>query len=322
MSNFARILFIDKHIREAGVVSTKKVVDEFEISERMVRKDIEFMKEQLEAPVFYSKELGGYIYESAFTLLQLANEKILLTFSFVKSIIRTFNYVPYVSDEIIGKLSGYLSEPYRKLSDMILYELSGYEIINKDFFNCIIRSLLTKKKAEIVYKGFNKEEKKRIIEPLKLINYAGDWYLTAFCYNAGQLRLFKISRIGAGTLTDQDFEQDISNETIDGYLSKGFGIFAGASGPDAIKRVQIRFYNAAYIVMKSKSLHKDEKVTTGDDIERGEFIEFDIPVASYNEIIGKVLQYGENAEVIGPPDFKEAWMKSIRNMYIRYCQTI
>lgn len=319
MSNFARIIFIDKHIRESGLVSTSQVVEEFEVSARMVRKDIEFMKDQLDAPLHYSKEKGGYIYQSAFTLLQLANEKILLTFSFVKSIIRMINYVPYVSDEIIGKLSGYLSEPYRKLSDKILYELSGYEIINKDFFNCIIQSLLTKKKCEIVYKGFNKEETRRVIEPLKLINYSGDWYLAAFCYKAGGLRLFKLSRIGDSLLSEQGFEQEITNETIDAYLSKGFGIFAGAPGSGELKRVRIRFYNAAYIVMKSKSLHKDEKVITGDDEERGEFIEFDIPVASYNEIVGKVLQYGENAEVVGPDDFKEIWKESIKKMYSRYC---
>ena len=56
MSHLARIFFIDTEIREKGIVTTKEVIKEFEVTDRQVRNDIQYLKDSLEAPIIYSKK--------------------------------------------------------------------------------------------------------------------------------------------------------------------------------------------------------------------------------------------------------------------------
>ncbi len=320
MSHLARIFFIDTEIREKGIVTTKEVIKEFEVTDRQVRNDIQYLKDSLEAPIIYSKKKGGYIYENTYSLLSFADEKLLLSYSFFKSIINTkdFIYIPHVSEEITKSLSKNLSLPYKELSDKIVYELSNYDNLDINTFNIIIKSFLKKKKCKITYVNLKNEESERTIEPLTLINYSGSWHLVSYCYSAGSIRTFKLTRVKDIELTDQKFEQTIRKNTIDNYIQKGYGIFLTTPGHDVLIDISIRFYSRGFMVMKDQKFHKDQIEEIGTDEKKGEYIQFTFPVTAYDEVLTKVLKFGPDAEVISPKDFREYWLDNIKKMYELY----
>jgi predicted DNA-binding transcriptional regulator YafY len=321
MSNLARIFSIDKTIREQGIITSKQLASlarEMEITDRQIRKDIEFMRYQLDAPIIYSRKQQGYLYETPFTMLTLADEKMLLTFSFLKSLLSTFNYVPYVTDEILKTVSEYLSFPYKTLSNKIIYELTQYETYDKNLLATVINSFISRKRCLIDYSGYDRKTSSRSVEPLTLINYSGSWYLVAFCDEVNSIRLFKMSRVESITLTDNEYRQKFSRKQIEEAINRGFGIYIDSGKNVEIKKVTVRFYGRAVTIMQNQTLHKDQQIEYGEDKVRGKWLSITLPVLSYQEILTTVLKSGVNAEVISPADFRKEWITTIKEMYKMY----
>jgi predicted DNA-binding transcriptional regulator YafY len=55
-----RLLAMDAAIRGGGYPSVQSFINRFEVSERTVRADLAFMREQLNAPLRYERRRGGY----------------------------------------------------------------------------------------------------------------------------------------------------------------------------------------------------------------------------------------------------------------------
>ncbi|MCX7026707.1 MAG: WYL domain-containing protein, partial [Spirochaetes bacterium] len=62
MSQTERIFHIDREIREKGGASVVEVATRFEVCERQVKRDIEYMRDRLDAPIFWSAARRRYEY--------------------------------------------------------------------------------------------------------------------------------------------------------------------------------------------------------------------------------------------------------------------
>ncbi|RKN82037.1 HTH domain-containing protein [Paenibacillus ginsengarvi] len=65
MSNWHRLLWIDKQIRERRYPNGPGIAEKFNISVRQASRDIEYLRDSLEAPVVYCPRRKGYRYEEA-----------------------------------------------------------------------------------------------------------------------------------------------------------------------------------------------------------------------------------------------------------------
>ncbi|HBD94568.1 MAG: hypothetical protein A2015_14330 [Spirochaetes bacterium GWF1_31_7] len=314
MFELDRLLFIDRKIRYNGKVTTKQIIDEFGVSERTVRNDIAYMKEMRNIPVEYSREKGGYHYFSKYEFIIYTNEKLVLTFTFLKAIIHTMNYVPFISEELEKAFMQYLPTGYKNLFDKVEYELSQFEKISPDKMMFVFESFKTSKKISIEYTNQQDETRRLVVEPLKLVNYLGNWYLIAHMTHLDTLSVFNFSRITDILLTEYDFENKIDAVSLKQTLGNNFGIFKGANESGRSEFVVIRFYGIARTITKNQVFHPKQEITNGVDAKRGEYIEFKLSVRHYDELLGRVLQYGVHGEVISPPKFKEKWLTAIKEM--------
>ncbi len=62
MSNQHRIKWIDRKIRNMRYPNCRSICEEFEISNRQALRDIEYLKNSLNAPIEYSQKYKGYFY--------------------------------------------------------------------------------------------------------------------------------------------------------------------------------------------------------------------------------------------------------------------
>ncbi len=57
-----RLLHMDALIRDGSYHSKKTFMDRFEVSERTIHNDIQFLRNRLNAPLGYKRSYGGYFY--------------------------------------------------------------------------------------------------------------------------------------------------------------------------------------------------------------------------------------------------------------------
>lgn len=316
-SQLARIFFIDHRIRTRKKVTIKEIVDEHEVSEITAKRDIEAMRDRLNAPIVYDRKLKGYTYKQEFKLLNFAGEQLFLFYVLAKGITKNPNYLPltaeYSRNIIISKIDEILPDQYLSISDSFIYWNSDYEKIDFNLLNKIITGLSEKKKLLIYYFTKNKDLSKRYIEPLKVICYGTKWYLAAYCYLREEIRLFSISRIDRMEVTDKPFEKHISDKEVDNILNQSFGI---AKSKD-IKLAKIKFYEPSSYYVKNLIWHNNQKTKEYLE-EKGKITEFTIPYSMPEELVGKVLKYGPDAEILEPKELRDYWLNIIKTTNKKY----
>lgn len=151
MSQTERIFYIDREIRDGRGARAADVASRFEVSERQVKRDIEYMRDRLGAPIEWDAKCKRYIYREPWESLAAADEKSLFAISFLKSILSEYAYVPVLSNEIIGFLEGKISRRYERIADRVSYELPDIERIGDAIAYIFCQALVDQAALQIDY---------------------------------------------------------------------------------------------------------------------------------------------------------------------------
>ncbi|HPC72604.1 MAG TPA: WYL domain-containing protein [Treponema sp.] len=313
MSQTHRIFYIDRTIREKGGVTTEQVANFFEVSSRQVKRDIEYLRDRLGAPIVYRSSTKRYEYETVWEKLAFADEKSLLAAAFVESILTAYNYVPLVSDELVSQLRGRIAGPYERIVNQVRYELSEMEQIRGDITYTFCQALLSHSFLTIQYVSYQGSVTSRTILPLRLINYGGKWYSLAWDVTKKALRTFSISRIQSVQMNKENIQIDVpSDEEIEAFLRASYGIFKG----EAIGRATLRFYGGAARALRHQIWHPEQRLVELSQVDDPQnplspVVELTLPVRDWTEILGKALYCGRYCEVLDPPEFRQRWKEEI-----------
>lgn len=311
MSQNERISFIHQSIKMNGKIALKQVCDRFEVNERTAKRDIEYMRDRLNAPIEFSYAEHAYLYKGPFDRLDYLDERVLLFYTLVEKLAENHDYLPFVSKDVLDGIRRYLLPRFRPLLNRISYELTEAEDFDIQVFQVLTESFLSKKSVRFSYLGAGSKQSHRTAEPLHLLNYSGRWYCIAYDTERKDLRQFFFSRISGITLTDSDFKNSISDASLNNYLKGTFGIFKG----EMKTRLTVRFFEPVYFLVKEERWHPEQTLTEGTDASRGKYCDITLPVHDYTEILGKILRYGPKAEAIQPEDFRNLWKSTIEQMY-------
>jgi hypothetical protein len=134
MSQLERIVYIDRLLRERGKLKTAEVARRFEVGPRQVLRDLEYLRDRLDAPVEYDPSAKVYHYTEAFDTLRFADEKLLLFYVLARSLASNEHYVPVVTRELLAELESHVARDYRPLSERIHYELTISEDLSMENF--------------------------------------------------------------------------------------------------------------------------------------------------------------------------------------------
>ena len=335
MSQTERIFYIDRMIREHGGVSARQICDKFEVSSRQAKRDIEYLRDRLDAPIVWSHRRLRYEYLEPWNGLRFADETSFFAFAFLRAILDRYAYVPVVSEETTKLLKEKIGGRYISISDKVLYELPDMETIDGEVAFTMCQALLNNSALDISYIDAKGESSQRRIIPLRLINYAGKWYCIAFDSKSMELRTFSISRMdnvrAAGGLSASaessralpkgkqssetlskcapDFAIP-SDDAIETYISSSYGIFKG----EVLGIATLRFFRGAARAIRIQQWHKDQIIDPVPDATDPDAIDLSLPVHDWTEILGRALRCGSNCEVLGPPEFRKLWEEEIKRM--------
>lgn len=134
----------------------------------------------------------------------------------------------------------------------------------------------------------------RQVEPHQVISACGRWYVLAWCRHAQDWRHFRADRVIDIMLEAETFTPR------DGYGAGGDAVFRAAEVPD---EVRVRFSPAVARWLA-------ERIPTASRGSDGS-LEVTYRVVEPAWLVRTVLQYADEAEVIGPPEYRRVMARAL-----------
>ena len=231
--------------------TAKELADRFEVSTRTIYRDIETLS-TANIPIYASKGKDGGI-----GLL----DKYILN----KTILSEEE-----QNQILFALQGMKKVKGQDEKD-ILEKLSI--LFNKEINDWI--------KIDFSSWGNDKEESKRMVEPLQIWFKDKSWYLISYCRNKEDYRIFKIARIKEVKMLQEHFERELPKEENEQYNFKIIELELEIN-----KAMTYRVYDE----FESKEITKKQD---------GNFI-IKVKYPENEWVYGYILSFGEYAKVLNP----------------------
>ncbi len=305
MSLLERVYAFHRELVAGRYPNATTLIHQFEISSATARRDISYLRDRLLAPLAFDQQKNGFYYtQKDFDLPFTESPKLIFLLAMINKLAGEAGLadLPEIR-RLEERLSGLLFSDYPTLIASIFCEWIEVESIDTTIFSTIIEAVVGRRLVVLSYASVRGEISQRSVEPQRLCNYQGRWYLLAFCRLRRSLRLFHLARIQAAALGS---EKIVSRADLDdGYLQASFGIFKG----EPLYRARILFTGTAAELVRHQHWHRRQILE-----EHPAGICLSLPVSDDREIVMKVLQYGAMAEVLEPAHLRATLSREIARM--------
>lgn len=301
-----RMQHIDRELRNNHYPNCSSIARHLEVSSKSIQRDIEFMRDMLNAPIEYDPRRKGYCYRKPwhFNPADFLDRRELDALAVTSSVLAQYQGAPYY-DEIsraIDKLMHALPVPVDGGGLLDIYSFNNPVPacrINEDDFAVLELAVRERKKVEITYSSSqNQEVTERTVHPYRL-HYdqsGGTWYLIAYCELRQAVRTFALCRIQQMALTGEAFVISASF-SIERYFEKTFNQTTGAGSSDIV----IRFtpYQAQWI--REHRWHPSQSI----EEHRDGSLTLTFCVGALDAVKRWVMRYGSQAEVLAPLELRQ-----------------
>ena len=306
MSNTERIYQIDQMLADRKFVPRQELQEKLGVSWATLKRDLNYLKDRLNAPIIFDRDLGGYRFETEgkrvgrqYELpgLWFSAEEIhaLLTMQHLLSNLDTGGLLGPQIKPLLARLTGLLGtadNPAEEVQRRIRIRTVGAREFHLQHFQAVGSALLRRKRLVIRYhaRGTN-ESTEREISPQRLVHYRDNWYLDAWCHLRDGLRAFSVDAIEHAEILDRR-AKDVAEKRLDEVLGSGYGIFSG----DDLSWATLRFTPERARWVASERWHPKQE---GRLLKDGSY-ELKVPYADDRELIMDIMKYGADCKVISP----------------------
>lgn len=303
MSQIERIYGIHRLLRKGRKPSLQTLMEKFEASKATIKRDLDYMRDRLGAPVLYERAAGGYAYVELPGLEPYELPGLWFSADEVQALL--------LMHELLGQLqSGVLREPLKPLEQKLKKLLDEMPGATKDLrkrflllssatrdvpprhFSTVATATLERRKLEMRYFAKAKAERKqRQVSPQRLIYYKSNWYVHAWCHTRNDLRSFALDSIEHLKMLEEP-AQEVDAATVEAHIGQGYGIF---SGPIKAKAV-LEFTSEAARWVRKERWHPEQLLE--ETFDGG--VRLTVPVTHWKEIVMDVMRYGPEVVVQSP----------------------
>jgi predicted DNA-binding transcriptional regulator YafY len=300
-----RIYKIDAQIAAGKYPNSDDLARQCETSVSTISRDIEFMRDQLLAPIEYDTFKRGYYYtEKTFRLpAGFTSADDLLALGMARSIFSLYHNTPLY--EASYHLLQSITTPIDSngINDWLENRIAVPPIasakVDSGIWKTVIAGLKENRILTFVYKGtWDKEHQKRKVRPYQLLFDSGVWYLYGFSEERKAMRLFSVSRMINAQLTRENFALPKNYRYTDFSGGSYFGVYTGQEKT----RYVINCYHEAIVFATERQWAADQKITK---IKEGVAIEF--TSTQYDKVLKWVLSNGCYAIPHKPRKLVDDW---------------
>ncbi len=286
-----------------GRYRRRDLAERFEVSERMIQKDLDVIRNGLKLALGRSAE--GYRFEDVPKLPAVG-------FSFAEAVSlllaveagrRNTGIGSADLDSAVERLRGLFPPEFaRRMSELSKSNGVGRPVSGEhrpQMLALLQRAILEGRKVRIRYCTSSRggQESVRVVHPYHLLSYVRSWHLVAHCERRGRVLTFKVDRIRKAEPMGEPFEvpRDFS---LDDHIGGGWGIMSGRD-EDAVD-VELLFESEAGRWVSEEKWHKSQQVEPLPDGS----VRFRLPLPITPDFVGWLLYYGARVEVVAPPELR------------------
>ncbi len=317
---FERFFWFHAQVKRARFPNTRNLVETFEVSERTAQRDIDFMRDRLDAPLEFDRSRNGYRYtDDAYEIpASWIDEDSLLSLALAARLASTIPDTAVKEDlcRLIGRMLRLSRhEEYAcldRLGDKISVKNIEYARVDEQFFRLIVQALFDDRSLRITYcSPHSGAVSERIVQPLHLMHYMGSWHLLAWCAAREAIRDFALARLQAVALADTPVQVPLDLPPIKEYTRRHFGIMQG----ETATIVTLRFSPHIAPRIREQIWHPDQQTTPKPD---GSLL-LSFPTADFRELTRNILSYGAEVRVVEPAELRELVRGEIEKMFRNLC---
>ncbi len=315
---WARVVWIDRQIRQGGSPNVRAIQEAFGIARRTVFDTLDYLRDSLEAPIRYDRRRKGYVYtEPTYALPAVFfREGELLALVLAREVTRQYLGSPLEAElrTAIEKLQRHLPEGVEVAMEDVAdtYEFAGATsvAVPASLMADFRRAIREHRKLRILYYTAGRDELgERVIHPHFLTNVAGDWMCVAWDEWRDADRVFMLSRVREWTVLDTGFRPrpELSRET---YRKHTFRTEHGSTPQEVVLRFDA--YQARWI--HERTWHPTQVL---EELPGGE-VRLRLTVAGEGDLTRWVLGYGSHVVVEAPEALRERVREEHRRAAERY----
>jgi len=303
-----RFYRIDQLLQARPVVPIREFLDELGVSLATFKRDLEYMRDRLNAPIVWDRDANGYRFEQAqgagarYELPGLwfnpGEAQALLTMEHLIEGLEPSLLGPHL-EPLKARLTALLStgdhaaEEVRKRIRVIPFGTRRHE---PKHFALVASAVLGRKRVRIDY--FNRtrnETTQREVSPQRLVHYRANWYLDAWCHLRNDIRSFALDAIRSAEPVDTR-AKDVPDARLDEVLASGYGIFSG----DKVQWAVLRFTPERARWVADEVWHSKQRGRIEAD---GSYV-LELPYSREPELVMDLLRHGAGVEVLAPPELR------------------
>ena len=308
-----RIYRIDREIAAGKYPNSEDLARLCETSVSTISRDVEFMRDQLMAPLEYDPLRRGYYYaEKMFRLpAGFAGADDLLALGMAKNILSLYRETPlyeassHLLESIIAPIASDGSREW--LENRIMVPKIASAKIDPPVWESVVAGLKENRIITFDYLGIMDDDyHNRRVRPYQLLFDSGVWYLFGFAEERKGTRIFSLSRMKNAALTTDFFQLPKNFNYADFAEGSYFGVFIGQEP----SHFSINCYADSVIFAAERQWAEDQTIT---EIADGVRIEF--TSTQFDKVLKWVLSCGCTAIPKKPKKLVDEWKRHIREMY-------
>ncbi|MBW7867220.1 MAG: WYL domain-containing protein [Brumimicrobium sp.] len=288
------------------------------ISDSTIEKDLFAMRQEMDAPIKYSKIEKGYYYDDP----NFSISEVPLSEDDISSIQFALNTLSQFKDNEIFQQFGFAlnkiidkftvdTKKNQKDEEIIQFQQTTANLGN-EFLAPLFSAIKEQWIVYFYYASFKSlERKRRKVVPLLLKEFDNRWYLISYDLVKEKIITYALDRIAELEVSEQKGEKP-RNFNPDIFFKYAIGITASSESlPEKIV-LEVMPVSARYLI--SQPLHKSQKICK----ELTDKYIFELFVSISEELIRELLSYGSDLIVIEPPSLKDIIKNRIHKMNQNY----
>ena len=292
-------------------LSLEQITRELEISKRTALRYIKELRTQHQAPIESVRGLG-YVCKRKSESLELSGqwfftaelEILLLLHVFMSRMAPSTlesSLHPFI-ETIKNRLRK--SKPNRTFPvERVRILMSHKRTLPDGVLQSVVSALSDTKRIRIQYNSrSSRTPSQRTLSIQRLVYYRDHWYIDAWDHSRNDLRTFSLDRIKELERTSESAIQ-LEDEKLDLTFRVGYGIFAGSVKGKA----KLRFSKEIAPWVATERWHTLQE----SSFDKGGSYLLEVPYSNTPELVGEILRYGPDVEVLGPPELRTEVQKRL-----------
>jgi predicted DNA-binding transcriptional regulator YafY len=308
MDRTERFYKIELLLRSRGCVSFALLLADLNVSPATLKRDLQYLRDRLSAPIVYDHFENGYRFEAATALNAKSTRQELPGMWFsekeIHALLTMHQLMAGLDDD--GVLSRHLQPMMDKLQGMLgADESEARELMRRvkvistarrrvpsRHFELLGSALVQRKRVWLRYfKRSDRRVSEREVSPQRLVNYRNTWYLDAWCHASDGLRRFALDAVQEAKPLEVK-ARHVAVKDLEGALDAGYGIYGGASAK--LRWATLVFNAEAAQWVANEEWHAQQKSRW---LEDGRY-ELQVPYSDATELTMDILRHGDSVTVV------------------------